>query len=405
MTGQFASSFLAGLLASATPCVYPLIPVTIAVLGARDVTSRWAALGLSSLYVLGLAMSYTALGIITALSGEILGSTLGNPWIVFPIAALFTVFALSSLDLLQIGFFCTLQCWAAKLGGKGWRGALIMGMVSGIVAAPCVGPVVAGILYLAAKSQDPTQGALLLFTFSLGLGLPFLILGTFSTLLSKLPKSGPWLKAVKYAIAVGLLFVVCTLLAPFIGLEHTPLQTPYTLLFCILSSALLGGNAFLSGSRGSLGASAFLASLVLFLLVGGAAKETTRNSEGTSVSQAGAAKWLNSLPEALHRATKSGRPVMLDLFAEWCTACKELRRDTFPDSQVSQLLKEFVLAEVDFTEETPLYEELTARYSIVGLPTILFLHENGDEIANSRVTGFLPAPEFAAHLRKVLAQK
>ncbi len=189
--------FVAGFLASLTPCVYPLIPITIGIFGARGASSRLEALSLSATYVLGIAVTYSALGVAAASFGGIFGAAMQHVAVKVGLAALFVVLALSSLGVFTLRLPGDLQTRLNEVGGAGYLGALLMGLVAGIIAAPCVGPIVAGVLLYVAEQQDPLLGWLMLFVFALGLGLIFLVLGTFSSLVGKLPKSGPWMDGVK----------------------------------------------------------------------------------------------------------------------------------------------------------------------------------------------------------------
>lgn len=201
--------FLGGLAASLTPCVYPLIPITISVFGAREATSRLQAFGLSTVYVGGIVLTYTALGLVAASVGKGIGEAMKSPWVLVGLAALMIAMGLSSLGLYEIGLPTSLQTRLSMAGGKGALGALIMGLVAGLVATPCVGPILVTVLVFVAQTQDLALGALLLATFALGMGMLFLVLGTFAGLLSRLPRSGPWMVAVKTAF--GAVFFVVAL--------------------------------------------------------------------------------------------------------------------------------------------------------------------------------------------------
>lgn len=194
-------AFMAGLLASLTPCVYPLIPITIGVFGAGNAKTKREGFLLSLVYVAGIAVTYTLLGVTAAVAGSVFGSALQNPWVLFGIASLFIVLGLSSMGWFEIRVPGPLQTKLSQTGGAGFVGAFLMGLVAGVVAAPCVGPIVAGILVYVAQQQDIAMGAILLLSFSLGMGQLFLLLGTFSSLISKIPTGGGWLDAAKVGFA------------------------------------------------------------------------------------------------------------------------------------------------------------------------------------------------------------
>ena len=194
--------FFAGFLASLTPCVYPLIPITVSLFGARAAKSRFEALSLSLTYVLGIAITYSLLGVMAASFGTIFGGAMQHPGIKLGLAVLFVVLGLGSLGVLTLRLPGDLQTKLSDVGGAGYLGALLMGLVAGIIAAPCVGPIVAGVLVYVAEQQDLFLGWLMLFVFALGLGVIFVVLGTFSGLIARVPKSGPWMDGVKAFFAI-----------------------------------------------------------------------------------------------------------------------------------------------------------------------------------------------------------
>lgn len=209
--------FLAGVASSFTPCVYPLIPITISLFGARDVATRREGFALSLVYVLGIVLTYSVMGLGAAALGGVFGGAMQSPIVVVGISVLFFVLALSSLGLFEIKLPAGLQTKLGQTGKKGYFGALLMGLVAGLIAAPCVGPIVAGILVWVAQEQDLLMGWLFLSVFALGMGQLFILLGTFSSMISKLPKSGPWMETVKVVFAtifVGMTIYYLRLVIP-----------------------------------------------------------------------------------------------------------------------------------------------------------------------------------------------
>lgn len=202
LLATLATVFLAGFLASLTPCVYPLIPITISVFGARGATSRRRSFALSLTYVLGIAVTYTALGLIAASFGTVFGGIMQNAWVLAGLAAVFILLGLASLGAFELALPSELQTRLSETGGAGYGGALSMGLVAGLIAAPCVGPIVAGILVYVAQQGSLWLGGLLLFDFAMGLGVLFVVLGTFSGLIHSLPKSGAWMDGVKAVFAM-----------------------------------------------------------------------------------------------------------------------------------------------------------------------------------------------------------
>jgi thiol:disulfide interchange protein len=197
--------FLAGLMSSLTPCVYPLIPITIGLFGARTAATRMQGFRLSFVYVMGIVLTYSVLGVVAASAGSVFGGAMQSPWVIGAISLLFVVLGLGSLGLFQMRLPAALQNRLGMVHGSGYWGAFFMGLVAGVIAAPCVGPIVAGILLLVAAEQDVFLGFTLLATFAFGMGQLFLILGTFSSALARLPKSGGWMDGVKTVF--GIVFI------------------------------------------------------------------------------------------------------------------------------------------------------------------------------------------------------
>ncbi len=212
--------FIAGFLSSLTPCVYPLIPITISVFGASGAKSRMHGFGLSVVYVLGIALTYSVLGVTAALFGTVFGGAMQHPAVIMALVGLFVVLGLSSAGLFDLRLPGDVQTKLSSVGGAGYLGAFLMGLVAGIIAAPCVGPIVAGVLLYVAQQQDVWLGGGMLFVFALGLGVIFLVLGTFSSLLGKLPRAGGWMESVKVlfgAIFFGMAFYYLRYVVPGLG--------------------------------------------------------------------------------------------------------------------------------------------------------------------------------------------
>src|SRR5262252_4112836 len=201
----YAAVFVGGLLTALTPCVYPLIPITVSIFGAKQAKRRLEAAALSTMYVLGIAATYTVLGVIAAITGHAFGAGVsGNPWIIVPIALVFVVFAVSMFGAFELNLPPSLQARLSQVGGKGYGGALAMGLVAGLIAAPCTGPVLGSVLAYVGARQSVLLGGTLLFVYALGMGLPFFIIGTFAI---ALPKSGAWMEAVKSVFGIAMLVV------------------------------------------------------------------------------------------------------------------------------------------------------------------------------------------------------
>lgn len=219
LAAALALVFLAGLLSSLTPCVYPLIPITISLFGARQARTRREGFALSVTYVAGIALTYAAMGVSAAMFGWVFGGLMQSPWVLTALAALFMLLGLSSLEVLPLRLPGDLQTRLSQRGGVGYVGAFSMGLVAGIIAAPCVGPIVAGVLVVVAQRQEVVLGGALLATFACGMGTLFVVLGTFSSLLGKLPRSGAWMEGVK--VGFGAVFFAMALY--YVRLTVSPL--------------------------------------------------------------------------------------------------------------------------------------------------------------------------------------
>lgn len=391
-------AFLAGIGTSFTPCVYPLIPVTLALFGAgSECPSKARALGLGICYVLGISLTFTLLGVLTAQSGAVFGAFLGHPVVIITVVMLLMVMALFTLEIIELPWLSRVQQSASTVGGRGFFGAFLMGTASGPVAAPCVGPVLVSYLTIAADSKSAAWGALLLFVYSLGFGLLFLLLALFPALLRRLPRPGAWMNYLKFIMAGALIAVAIYMAGPYL---HGPLAAIFSgpqqifVLVGLLIATLLCARLGYSHERKAL---RLAGALCLALAV--SAASLPQHALGPPST---AVQWHSTLESALASAKVDDRIVLVDLFAEWCAACKELDAHTFPDPLVVAELRRVIAARLDFTLMEDQHQEISDRYKVLGLPTILFLRGDGTEIDNSRITGFLEPEDFARHMRAVL---
>ncbi len=406
--GVFAGVFLGGLMTAFTPCVYPLIPITLGILGARKADSRLQALSISATYVLGIAVMYTTLGVAVAATGAVFGQLMANPLIVGFVSLVLIALGLSMLGLYDLQLPEALRNRAQRVSGGGYGGAFGMGLVSGVIAAPCTGPMLGGILTLAATGQNAVLSGSLLFTFSVGLGMPFLVLGTFSDLLQKAPKAGAWMEKVKHVLAV-LLFGVALFVAkdafPGLGALLRPLPTGLVLgLILVAAGTALGGvhRSVMHGASASRVTASFGVVLLSFGIFLGAGAFSVVHSDLPWTTMSCQDEDLQAAHDGvLSQAKVDGKPVMIDFSASWCAACKELEAFTFSGPGVSAVLKErFELLKIDLTETTP--DWLQERYGIVGLPLVLFIDAEGKERSDLRLTGFEPAEPFSQRLERAL---
>lgn len=379
--------FFIGLALNLTPCVYPMLTVTVSIFGNQTDTNILRVFSKALVYVLGIATMYSVLGVLAALSGGLFGSALQSPWVLFAIGVMLFALALSSFGLYEI----TLPYWlTSKLGGTqstGFIGVYLSGLVVGVFAAPCIGPPVIALLAFVGAKGDVVFGFWSFFILSLGLGLPYLILGTFSGLLTKLPKSGLWMVWVKKLFGVVLVGVA----AFYIGLAFFPAYTAWA----IPATLLLGGVylGFLEGSgRTQKGFRAFKVALGVAAVAGGVVM--------SNVLLKPSVEWTPFTQEAFDAAKAEGKPIVLDFYADWCIPCLELDRSTFTDEAVIEAMEPFARFKVDLTNfDSPESEALRQQFEVAGVPTILFLDEAGQERISARVVGFLGPEEFLEKVR------
>jgi thiol:disulfide interchange protein DsbD len=391
------AAFLGGLGASLTPCVYPMIGVTVAVFGAKKAKSRWHAMALSTAYVLGMAAMYTPLGVAAGLTGSLFGAALASKWVVAAIAVIFIALAFAMFGAFEFVLPASLTNKAASVGGVGYFGAFVLGLVSGVVCAPCTGPVMTGILLWIGKTQNPWLGGLTLFLFSLGLGVPFWLVGTFAV---SLPKSGAWMNGVKSFFGVVLLviafyflknaFPVITKLVPIAS--WVPAAAGALAIVGLAAGAIHLG--FDEGRARAIRKTVAIAATVFGCVVAITWLEKPRVAPQQELA------WVTKEPEALAQAKAAKRPVLIDFTADWCAACKELARVTFTEPQVREQLDRFTLLKIDCTDdEDPTVADIRARYKVAGLPTVIILDSDLKE--RQRFTEFVEPPRFFESIKDV----
>lgn len=378
----FVIIFFIGLALNLTPCVYPMITVTVSIFGGQDDSNITRVFFKALTYVLGIATMYSILGVIAALSGGLFGGILQSPFVLAGIGILLLGLALSMFGLYEI----QMPYWlTSKLGGQnasGFIGVYISGLVVGVFAAPCIGPPIIALLAFVGAKGDPVFGFWSFFILSMGLGFPYLILGTFSGLLQKLPKSGVWMVWVKKVF--GIILVGVGLF--YLGLAFFPKFTPWVIAITLLAGGVYLGFIERSGLD-KLGFKLTKWTVGLVGIIFGIMMVLNLQKEGVV--------WEMYTNEKFETAISEGQPVVLDFYADWCIPCLELDRVTFINPDVIEELDDFVRLKVDLTNfDSPESEELRQQFNIIGVPTIVFIDVTGEEVNRARVTGFLNPSAF-----------
>lgn len=389
------AALFGGFLVSLTPCVYPMIAVTVSVFGAKEAKSRWQGTSLSAAFVLGIVAMFVPLGVVAGLTGDVFGTILQSKWVVFAISALFIAMAASMFGAFEFTLPSGITNRLATMGGIGHKGAFVLGLVCGIIAAPCTGPVLTGILTWIAKTQSAALGAGAMASFAIGLGAPFFLVGAFAV---QLPKSGRWMLHVKSVLGIVLLVVALYFLNsvfPVLGRHARPTTQFLVGAAVVLGIGLLIGGVHLSFEEPGAGPKIRKALGILFATVGGFA------------FIAGVAKPTRTLAweyipvqAAREKAKNEKRPLLVDFTATWCGACKELDKHTFSQPEVANEAGRFVAVKVDATDdEDPLVSSTMGELKVRGLPTVLVYDSQGTEAI--RCTDFVEPKPFLDAIKSV----
>lgn len=391
-------ALLIGIGIAFTPCVLPMYPlISGIVLGGKQRLSTARALLLAFIYVQGMALTYTALGLVVAAAGLQFQAALQHPYVLIGLSAVFILLALSMFGLFTLQLPSSLQTRLTLMSnrqqGGSAGGVFAMGAIAGLICSPCTTAPLSAILLYIAQSGNLWLGAGTLYLYALGMGLPLILVTVFGNRL--LPKSGPWMETVKTAFGFVILALPVFLLERIIG------DVWGTRLWAMLGVAFFSW-AFIV----SLGAKKPWMRLLQILLLAAALVSVRPLQDwafGTPAGQTQAhlnfiqIKNVDDLNRALAQA--KGKPVMLDLYADWCVACKEFEKYTFSDPQVQHALSDTVLLQANVTANSAQDKALLKQLNVLGLPTILFFNEQGEEQPTQRVTGFMDATTFNAHLR------
>ncbi|EGQ8055868.1 MULTISPECIES: protein-disulfide reductase DsbD [Vibrio] len=386
-----------------TPCVLPMYPIlTSIVLGSGKLSQR-RALGLSFVYVQGMALTYTLLGLVVASAGMQFQAAMQHPYVLIGLSVLFIALALSMFGLYSLQLPSSVQTWLNNLSNKqqggSSAGVFAMGAISGLVCSPCTTAPLSGALLYVAQSGDLLTGGIALYALAMGMGIPLILVAVFGNKL--LPKAGGWMDRVKT------LFGFILLAAPIFLLERIMPEMWSTILWSALGIAAFGWLYHIKTSLefGGWKQSAVGIIAVLGLLASAQpilnywfGNSTTQTQQAT-VSFTRIAN-VADLEEQLALAKAAGKPVMLDFYADWCVACKEFEKYTFHDPSVEAKLQDFVLLQADVTKNQVQDIELLKHMNVLGLPTIEFWDASGEHVSNARLTGFMQAEPFLEHIKQ-----
>ena len=369
--------FIGGLALNLTPCVYPLIPITIGFFGGQSEgnTKRLAMMGV--LFVLGLAVTYSIIGVVTSLTGALFGALLQNPIVIIAVALVLVILSLSMFGVYE---FKLPDSIVAKAGGAkgGMYGAFFMGLTLGIVAAPCIGPFVLGLVTHVATKQDAIYGFVMFFVLALGLGTPYLFLAIFSGKIKSLPRAGEWMIGVEHIFGLILVGMAIYFLLPLIPKDISGYVLP--------AFMIIAGVYILFFEKKAKNVKGFRIFKTIFsLLAISIAVYALIPSDTKSIA------WQPFSERSISEVSNS--KVIIDFYADWCIPCKELDAMTFSDPEVIRVSEGFETYKADLTESlSPEVEQLRDKYKILGVPTILILSSKGEEV--ERITGFVTAQEF-----------
>ncbi|MEZ3142276.1 protein-disulfide reductase DsbD [Citrobacter braakii] len=391
-------ALLIGIGIAFTPCVLPMYPlISGIVLGGKQRLSTGRALLLTFFYVQGMALTYTALGLVVAAAGLQFQAALQHPYVLIGLAVVFTLLALSMFGLFTLQLPSSLQTRLTLLSNRQQGGSpgsvFAMGAIAGLICSPCTTAPLSAILLYIAQSGNMWLGGGTLYLYALGMGLPLMLITVFGNRL--LPKSGPWMEHVKTAFGFVILALPVFLLERIIG-DNWGVR-----LWSLLGVAFFSW-AFITSLQAK---HAWMRIVQIILLAAALVSVRPLQDWAFGVPQAQTQTHLNFTPvasvDALNQALAQakGKPVMLDLYADWCVACKEFEKYTFSNQQVQQALGDTVLLQADVTANNAQDVALLKHLQVLGLPTILFFDAEGKEHPEARVTGFMDAATFSAHLR------
>ncbi len=383
--------FLWGLALNLTPCVYPLIPITVSYFGGRSQKVSANTIMHGMLYILGLALTNSVLGLTAALSGGMLGAVLQQPLVLIFVAAVMTALGLSFFGFWEFRIPAALTKIASKTY-SGYLGTFFMGLTLGIVAAPCLGPFILALLTYVGQKGDPFLGFLYFFILSLGLGFPLSFLAIFSGALDKLPRSGDWLLWVRKFMGWVLVGMAAYMISPLVPHHLGKLGLPTAV--AAFAGIHLG---FLDGTGSGLRRFSILKKLIgICLVCGGIVYIISSAYEREGI------KWIPYDQDIITAAAKEKKPLILDFYADWCSPCVAMERRVFKDPEVVRLSQNLVTMRLNLTRHQSFQDEVLKQYGVRGVPTVIFLNREGEEEKDLRLETYVGRFEFLNRMRKHL---
>lgn len=405
-----ATFFGFGLLLAMTPCVFPMIPIIsgLIISQGEGITTK-KAFALSLVYVLSMAVAYTIAGVLAGLFGANLQAALQTPWVVYSFSLIFVTLAFSMFGFYELKLPDAIVNRVSKSSKhSGFIGVAIMGFLSALIVGPCVAAPLAGALVYIGQTGDAVLGGMALFFMSIGMGIPLIVVGISAG--KFMPKPGAWMTMVNAVFGVMMLGVAIWMLEKILSADI--IMILYSMLgigFSLFLGAFRGGGHFFKHSVAMV---IFIYSVSLF--IGFLAGSSSMTKPLGFLNKTGSVNNVVSKNEKLdfeviHSVTEldkilkanSGKKVLLDFSAAWCTSCKELEEITFKDAGVMAKMNEFVLVRADITDNTSEEKELSKKYGVFGPPALIFFDENGEVMKDKTVVGFIEPEEFLLHLNNI----
>ncbi len=384
--------FAGGFLTAFTPCVYPLIPVTIGIISEINKNYQRPAFVMSVIYSSGIILTYTVLGMLAGIGSFTFGNYMGNPVFVMLIAMLFFIMGLSMNGFYEIKLPDFITKKILNIRGSGIFSLFAMGLVAGFVAAPCTGPILASALIFISTGGSPMLGGIYLFSYAAGLSVIFIIAGSFSSLLKKLPKSGRWMVIVRSIFAIAIISYSFHLINSIYNFVS---HINYITGIILIVIGILGGGLTKEADFMTFRIKLQKLLMVSLISVGIISFLSTSHTPEDNIV------WIKDYDEGIKLAQTEKRPAIIDFYANWCAACTEIKKKTFPDKDIQEESKRFVMIMIDATSPDERVSEIEKRYKISGLPAIIFLDSQQNEIEELRINGFVDSREFLRRMKAV----